>query len=70
MSLHQNAGQSHNFKGSNKFSENVAKSKYVGTAVTNQNYIHGEIKSRLNLENASYHSVQNLLFSHLSFCMM
>jgi hypothetical protein len=32
---------------------------------TNQNDIHDEIKSRLNSGNACYHSVQNLLSSHL-----
>jgi hypothetical protein len=36
--------------------------KYLGT-ITNQNCIHEEIKSRLNLGNASYYSVQNLLSS-------
>jgi len=39
--------------------------KYLGTAVTYQNCIHEEIKSRLNLGNASYHSVQSLLSSCL-----
>jgi hypothetical protein len=33
--------------------------------LTNQNDIHDEIKSRLNSGNACYHSVQNLLSSHL-----
>jgi len=33
--------------------------------VTNWNCIHEEIKSKLNLENAYYHFVQNLLSSHL-----
>jgi hypothetical protein len=39
-------------------------SKYLGTAVTNQNSSQEEIK-RLKSENASYHSVQNLLSSSL-----
>jgi hypothetical protein len=39
--------------------------KYLGTAVTNQNLIQGEIKRRLNSGNACYHSVQNLLSSRL-----
>jgi hypothetical protein len=33
--------------------------------LTNQNDIHDEIKSRLNLGIACYYSVQNLLYSHL-----
>jgi hypothetical protein len=33
--------------------------------LANQNDIHDEIKSRLNLRNAYYYSVQNLLSSHL-----
>jgi len=35
------------------------------TTLTNKNDIHDESKSRLNMGNAYYHSVQNLLFSHL-----
>jgi hypothetical protein len=37
----------------------------LGTTVTNQNSIQEEIKMRLNYGNACYHSVQNLLLSHL-----
>ena len=39
--------------------------KYLGTTLTNQNSIPEEIKSRLRLGNACYHSVQNLLSSML-----
>jgi hypothetical protein len=45
----------------------VEEFKYLGTALTNQNSIQQEIKSRLKSGNALYHSVQNLLpFSLLS----
>ena len=37
----------------------------LGTTLTNQNSIQKEIKSRLKLGNACYHSVQNLLSSSL-----
>jgi hypothetical protein len=41
----------------------VAEFSYLETR--NQNLVHGEINSRLNLSNAWYHSVQNLLASQL-----
>jgi len=36
MSRHQNTGQNHNLLLANKFFENVAKFKCVGTMITNQ----------------------------------
>ena len=45
--------------------ERVEKLKYLVMTLTNQNSIQEEIKSRLNLGNACYHSVQHLLSSSL-----
>jgi hypothetical protein len=65
MPRHLNSGQNQNIRIANETFENVAKFKYLGTILTNQNDIHDEIKSRLNSGNACYHSVQNLLSSRL-----
>jgi hypothetical protein len=43
----------------------VANLKYLRTTATNQNWVHEEIKCRLNSGNACYHSVQSLQSSHL-----
>jgi hypothetical protein len=45
--------------------ERVEDFKYLGTTLADQNSIQEEIKSRLKLGNACYHSVQNLLSSWL-----
>ena len=45
--------------------DRVKEFKYLGTTLTNQNSIAEQIKSRLILGNAFYHSVQNLLSSRL-----
>jgi hypothetical protein len=63
VSHHQNSGQNHNLLIANTSFENVA--KYMGTTITNQNYIHEEIKRRLRLGKASYNAVQSLLSSCL-----
>jgi hypothetical protein len=44
MSSYQNAGLNHNINTANRSSENVAKLKYFGVKVINQNLIHEEIK--------------------------
>jgi hypothetical protein len=64
MSHHQNSEQSQNIRIANKSCETVAKFKYFGMTLTNQNDIHDEIKSKLHSGNTYYQSVQNLLFSH------
>jgi hypothetical protein len=61
----QKTGQRQIIKIANRPFEDVAKFKYLGTTLTDQNYIHEEIKSRLNSGNACYHSVQSCLSSRL-----
>jgi hypothetical protein len=56
---HQNAGQNHEIKIGNRSFENMTQFKYLGTTVTNQSLIQAEMKRRLNLGNACYHSVLN-----------
>jgi hypothetical protein len=97
LSRHQNAGQSYDINIANRCFENVAKLRYLGATITNQNLVQEElnlylssilcikckytivlngiilyiyiveeeITSGLNSGNACYHSVQNLLSSHL-----
>jgi ribosomal protein S2 len=65
LSRHQNAGQTHDIKIANRCFENVTQFRYLGTTLTDQNLIQEEIKRRLNLDNACYHSIQKLLSSYL-----
>jgi hypothetical protein len=51
----QKAGQRQSIKLGIRPFESVAKFKYLGTTLTDQNCIHEEIKSRLNSRNACYH---------------
>ena len=57
MSREQMAGLSHTMKFDNSSIERVEEFKYLGKTLTNQNSIQKEIKSRLKLRNACYHSV-------------
>jgi hypothetical protein len=54
-----------NIRSGNISLERVEQFKYLGTTLTDQNSIHGEIKSRLKSGNACYHSVQKHFFSTL-----
>ena len=65
MSRDQNAERSYSMKTDNSSIERVEEFKYLGTTLTNKNYIQEEIKSRLKLRNACYYSVQNLFSSSL-----
>jgi hypothetical protein len=65
VSNHHNVGQPHNLVVDNRSLRNVAKFKYLETTVTNQNYIHEEIKSMVNSGNAYNYPLQSLLSSHL-----
>jgi len=67
MSRDQNAGRRHNIKIDNRSFEGVEEFKYLGTTLTDQNSIRGEIKSRLKSGNSCYHLVQNLLSSSFSY---
>jgi hypothetical protein len=65
MSRERNAGRDVSVKIDNSSIERVEEFKYLGMMLTDQNSIQEEIKSRLKLGNACYHSVQNLLSSRL-----
>jgi hypothetical protein len=58
------AGNNHGIKKAIRTFENVAQFIYLGMVVTNQNLFE-EIKMRMNMGNACYHSVRNPLSSCL-----
>ena len=60
MSRDQNAGRIHSVRIDNSTFERVEEFKYLGTTLTNQSSIPGEIERRLRSGNACYHLVQNL----------
>ena len=65
MSRDQNAGRIHSVRMDNSTFGRVEEFKYLGTTVMHQNSVPEEIKSRLRLGNACYHSVQNVLSTGL-----
>ena len=65
MSGDQNARRIQSVRINDSTFERVEEFKYLGTSLTYQNYIPEEIKNRMNLGNACYHSAQNLLSSRL-----
>jgi hypothetical protein len=65
VSRDQNAGRIHSMKMVNSSVECVEEFKNLGTNLKNQNSIQEEIKCRLQLGNACYYSVQNILSSRL-----
>lgn len=64
MSHEQNAWQNYKINIANKSPEKVAKLKYFAIELVGQNCMLEGVKSRLKLEEASYHSGQNLLSLH------
>jgi hypothetical protein len=64
QSRHQNTGEYHKTKLAVKHLQNVIKLKFSETNVTNQNYPHKDIQSKLNL--GILHSIQLRIFVLLS----
>jgi hypothetical protein len=65
MSRDQTAELSDSMNFSNSLFQKEEEFRYLGTTLTNQNYMQEEIKNKLKLGNACYHSMQNLLSSSL-----
>ena len=65
MSRDRNARRDDIGKIDNSSIERVEEFKHLGTMLRDQNSVQDEIRSRLKLGNACYHSVQNLLSSRL-----
>jgi hypothetical protein len=61
VSRDKNAARNHRIETNICSFERVEESKYLGTILTNQNYIQEEVKSRLKSGNACYHSVENFV---------
>jgi hypothetical protein len=63
----ETAERSHSMKIGNISFEREEEFRYLGTTLTNQNSIKEEIKSRLKLGSACYHSTQNLFVFQFAF---
>jgi hypothetical protein len=61
ISCHQN----YNINTDNKPFESVIRLKYLEMTAAAQSYIHTEVKSKLNLGYACWHSIKNISSSHL-----
>ena len=64
---HQNVIQNQNIVIANLSFENVEKLKYLGVTITNKNDIREEVKSRINMGNVCYYSIEKILSSRLIF---
>ena len=64
-SRRQNVTQNQNIVIGNLAFENVEKFRYLGVTVTNTNDIREEFKSRINMGNACYYSLEKMLSSRL-----
>jgi hypothetical protein len=62
MSLDQNAGRRHRIKNNSSF-ERMEQFRYLGMTLTDQNSVHGGIKSRWKARNSCYDAEQNLMSS-------
>jgi hypothetical protein len=65
MSRSQKTGQKYSIKIANRSFEDVAKFKYFGTTLTDQNHMHEGVTRRLNSGSVCCRSVQSLLSSRL-----
>jgi hypothetical protein len=69
MSRNQTAGQSNHIRIANKSFEKVAKFKYLGATLTDQNCIHEEIRSRLNPIRGMLATMQFRIFCPPTCCL-
>jgi hypothetical protein len=65
MSRHQNSGQNQTIRIADELFENVAKFKYLGTMLTNQNEIHDKIKIKFKECLLSFSPKSFVFLSHI-----